>query len=118
MPLGTAGELYLAGPGLARGYHGRPQLTASRFVAHPGRPGERMYRTGDLVRWTRDADGGPVLEYLGRTDFQVKVRGIRVELGEVDAALAAVADVDFAATLGRPGPTGSAVLVSYVRPVP
>ena len=118
VPLGTAGELYLAGPGLARGYHGRPQLTASRFVAHPGRPGERMYRTGDLVRWTRDADGGPVLEYLGRTDFQVKVRGIRVELGEVDAALAAVADVDFAATLGRPGPTGSAVLVSYVRPVP
>ncbi|WP_239010460.1 MULTISPECIES: non-ribosomal peptide synthetase [Rhodococcus] len=118
VPLGTAGELYLAGPGLARGYHGRPQLTASRFVAHPGRPGERMYRTGDLVRWTRAADGGPVLEYLGRTDFQVKVRGIRVELGEVDAALAAVADVDFAATLGRPGPTGSAVLVSYVRPVP
>ena len=117
-PLGTVGELYLSGPGLARGYHGRAPLTASRFVAHPRRSGARMYRTGDLVRWTRGGDGRPVLDYLGRTDFQVKVRGIRVELGEIDTALTADADVDFATTVGRPGPTGSTVLVSYVRPVP
>ncbi|CDZ89497.1 non-ribosomal peptide synthetase [Rhodococcus ruber] len=117
-PLGTVGELYLSGPGLARGYHGRAPLTASRFVAHPHRSGARMYRTGDLVRWTRGGDGRPVLDYLGRTDFQVKVRGIRVELGEIDTALTADADVDFATTVGRPGPTGSTVLVSYVRPVP
>ncbi|MCK8671813.1 amino acid adenylation domain-containing protein [Rhodococcus sp. HM1] len=117
VPAGVAGELYLGGPALARGYRGRPALTASRFVADPfGEPGARLYRTGDVVRWRTTADGSSTLDYLGRSDFQVKIRGIRVELGEIDAALTAHPDVDFAITVGRPGPGGDTVLVSYVLP--
>ncbi|WP_433195712.1 amino acid adenylation domain-containing protein [Nocardia sp. CA-107356] len=117
VPSGVVGELYLAGPALAQGYLGRPGLTTERFVASPfgaeaDSPGARLYRTGDLVR---RSDGG-VLEYLGRTDFQVKIRGLRIELGEIDNALTAHPDVDFAATLGRSLPSGATALVSYVLP--
>ncbi|MGD9484520.1 amino acid adenylation domain-containing protein [Streptomyces sp. TRM70308] len=106
VPHGTAGELYLAGPHLARGYLGRPGATAERFVADPfGAPGERMYRTGDLARWVP----GRGLQYLGRGDGQVKVRGHRVETGEVEAALGAVPGVRAAAAVLR-----SSRLVGYV----
>ncbi|MGK8523604.1 condensation domain-containing protein [Nocardia asteroides] len=118
VPFGVAGELYLAGPALARGYHARTSLTAARFVAGPfGAPGERMYRTGDLVRWIR-GEAGPELEYLGRTDFQVKVRGQRIELGEIDAVLGRADGVDFAVTLGVPGPTGATALAAYLVRTP
>ncbi|WP_327141962.1 non-ribosomal peptide synthetase [Nocardia sp. NBC_01327] len=115
VPDGVIGELYLSGPALAQGYHRRPDLTAERFVASPfadGAAGQRLYRTGDLVRRT---DSG-TLEYLGRADHQVKIRGLRIELGEIDSALTAHPDVDYAATLGRTLPSGVTGLVSYVLP--
>ena len=112
VPPGARGELYVAGPHLARGYLGRPALTAERFVADPhGAPGDRMYRTGDLARWVP----GRGLEYAGRRDDQVKVRGHRVELGEVEAALGATPGVRAAAAAIHTG-TGSPRLVGYVVP--
>ncbi|MET8876526.1 amino acid adenylation domain-containing protein [Nocardia sp. NPDC004604] len=114
VPVGVAGELYLAGVQLARGYFGSADLTADRFVANPFQSGARMYRTGDLVAWNADGE----LNYRGRTDFQVKIRGFRIELGEIDAVLAAHAEVDFAVTVGRENSTGAAVLVSYVVAAP
>ncbi|NRH35811.1 amino acid adenylation domain-containing protein, partial [Rhodococcus sp. MS13] len=118
VPVGVAGELYLAGPALARGYHRRSPLTASQFVADPfGAPGTRIYRTGDRVRWTPDRQ----LEYLGRTDAQVKVRGFRIELGEVEVALQTHPRVAQAVTGvwngdGRDRLNGRDRLIGYVVP--
>ncbi|MEH3154322.1 MAG: amino acid adenylation domain-containing protein [Gordonia paraffinivorans] len=114
VPDGVVGELYIAGVGLARGYHGRPDLTAAAMVADPDGSGGRMYRTGDLVR--RRPDG--VLDYLGRADDQIKIRGYRVELGEIESVIASLDGVRRCAVVARADADvpGRKTVVAYVIP--
>ena len=111
-PIGVAGELYLGGEGVARGYLERPALTAERFVPDPyGKPGSRVYRSGDLTRGRPDG----VVDYLGRVDHQVKIRGFRIELGEIEARLREQDNVGETVVVAQDGPTGKQ-LVAYVVP--
>jgi hypothetical protein len=114
LPAGVPGEICVGGDALARGYLGRPDLTAARFIPDPfsGRPGVRLYRSGDLARHLPDGD----IEYLGRIDFQVKIRGFRVELGEIETVLSAFPPVRDAVVLARPDRAGDRRLVAWVTP--
>ncbi|MDB5054621.1 MAG: lchAB, partial [Bacilli bacterium] len=109
-PIGAAGELCIGGRGLARGYNNRPQETAERFVEDPFMPGERMYRTGDLARWLDDG----TIEYMGRIDQQVKVRGVRIELSEIEMQLAQISSVKAAAVKDVQDSNGNTALCAYV----
>jgi hypothetical protein len=111
-PIGVRGELYVGGASLARGYHADPALTAERFVPDPfaATPGTRMYRTGDVVRFRRDG----TIDFLGRSDRQVKVRGSRVELGDIEAACLRVAGIAEACVVARPAGAGESRLTAYL----
>jgi acyl-coenzyme A synthetase/AMP-(fatty) acid ligase/acyl carrier protein len=112
VPVGIVGELYIGGDGLARGYHGRPDLTAERFVPDPfsGRPGARLYRTGDQVRYQPDGN----IEFLGRADHQVKIRGFRIELGDIEAALSGHAMIRQTVVIAVNDPVGGKSLAAYL----
>lgn len=110
LPTGLAGDLYVAGDGLARGYLHQPALTAQRFIPDPFTPGGRLYRTGDRVRWRSD----DTLEYLGRDDHQVKLRGFRIELGEIEDALRQHPLITDAVVTVHDAPDGARRLVGYV----
>ncbi|CAN2253789.1 surfactin non-ribosomal peptide synthetase SrfAA [Bacillus vallismortis] len=109
-PEGVAGELYIAGDGVGRGYLHLPELTAEKFLQDPFVPGDRMYRTGDVVRWLPDG----TIEYLGREDDQVKVRGYRIELGEIEAVIQHAPDVEKAVVLARPDEQANLEVSAYV----
>ncbi|ASP26422.1 MULTISPECIES: non-ribosomal peptide synthetase [Bacillus] len=109
-PAGVAGELYIAGTGVARGYLNRPELTEERFLDDPFYPGERMYQTGDIARWTEDG----LVEWLGRSDGQVKVRGYRIEPGEIEAAIRRIDGIREAAVTAR-NEHGETALYAYIE---
>ncbi|MCB0013838.1 MAG: amino acid adenylation domain-containing protein, partial [Anaerolineales bacterium] len=111
VPIGIPGELHIGGDGLARGYLGRPELTAEKFIPDPfsNQPGARLYKSGDLARFLPDGN----IEFMGRIDFQVKVRGFRIELGEIEAALTTNAAIDEAVVQVWPDPAGNNQLVAY-----
>jgi len=114
VPAGVPGELYIGGVQVGRGYWGRQELTAERFIRDPFRPGGRLYRTGDLARWLPDG----VVEYLGRNDFQVKIRGQRIELGEIEAAISDYLSGGQTAVLAREDTPGDVRLVAYLEAKP
>jgi amino acid adenylation domain-containing protein len=112
VPIGVAGEIYIGGISVSNGYHNRPDLTAERFLPHPFHPGngDRVYRTGDIARFGPDG----VIEYIGRRDHQLKIRGVRVELGEIEAALDRLPRVRESVVVARPDADGEHRLIAYV----
>lgn len=110
--MGVAGELLIEGEGLARGYVNRPELTVEKFIAHPYKPGARLYRTGDLARYRPDGN----IDYLERLDFQVKIRGLCIELGEIGACLARHPAVKRCVVVAREDKSGDKLLAAYFEP--